>query len=137
MYCTKADLILRFNETEITNLSDVDGNGLIDEDVLQRAIDDASYEIDSYLVSKYSLPLVNPPADLVRKACDITRFHLYQSRGFLKDNDSQIERNYLRIIRYLEQVSKGTIELQITPSDTATASNGSLVSSNAPRGWEF
>lgn len=135
MYCTKADLLLRFDEDEITRITDVDGNGLIDEDVLQRAIDDASSEIDSYLVGRYSLPLVEPPADLIRKACDMVRFHLYQSRGLIESENDQVERNYLRIIRYLEQVAKGAIALQVTPSDTAISSTGVLIGSDARNDW--
>lgn len=135
MYCTKADLLLRFDEDEITRITDVDGNGLIDEDVLQRAIDDASSEIDSYLIGRYALPLVEPPKDLIRKACDMVRFHLYQSRGLIEKQDDQIERNYLRIIRYLEQVAKGVIDLQITPSDKATTNSSPLISSNPSQNW--
>jgi phage gp36-like protein len=133
MYCSKTDILTRFEESEIISLTDSLGFGVIDDAVLQQAIDDATAEIDSYLIGRYSLPFTNAPADLVRKACDLTRFNLYVNRG-LSDKDSQVERNYERIIRFLEQVSKGTISLQVSTPDIPP-SNTAMISSDARQDW--
>lgn len=79
MYCTQLDLDARGWAEEIAALSDKAGvlNGSVNAAVLNQAIEDASAEIDSYLVGHIALPLLNPSDFLVRKACDMTRFYLY------------------------------------------------------------
>ncbi len=134
MYCTQADILTRFNNTEIIGLTDTTETGVVDVVVLQQAIDDAAAEIDSYLIGRYALPFLNPPADLVHKACDLTRFNLYMNRG-LSDKDSQVERNYERIIRFLEQVAKGTIIFKSVAPDIAPTSTA-LIGSDSRQDWD-
>ena len=76
-YATQADLIDRFGETELAQRTNrVDGL-TIDVVVLGRALADADAEIDSYLATRYALPLATVPAVLVRLGADLARYRLY------------------------------------------------------------
>ncbi len=73
MYCTQAQMIERFGETLVAQLTDRGQHGAIDEAVLDAAIADASAEIDMYLAGRYELPLSSVPLTLARLACVLTR----------------------------------------------------------------
>lgn len=107
MYCTQANLTDRFSEREIIQLTDrsTPPAGTINTTVLNQAIADAEAEINSYLTG-YTLPLATVPANLVRIACDITRYYLYEDRVI-----EQVQTRYNDAIKYLMQVAKGTISL--------------------------
>ncbi len=79
MYCTEQDLIDRGWGEEIAGLSDKTGEmgGDVNEAILNQAIADASAKIDSYLVGLIALPIATPSPFVVRCACDMTRFYLY------------------------------------------------------------
>lgn len=68
-HATVQDLIVRYGEPEIRQLSDRDALGALDETVVGAALDDASAEIDSYLRVRHTLPFDTPPPGLVRAAC--------------------------------------------------------------------
>lgn len=133
-YCTKSDILARFDESELINLTDTAGMGEINNDVLQKAIDDATDEINSYLFGIYELPMVSPPSDLVQKACDITRFYLYSNRGII-ESGSQVERNFARVLEYLKQVSKGALKLNATLANKTTVVSSGIISSDARQSW--
>jgi phage gp36-like protein len=79
MYCTEADLIARGWGEEVAGLSDKTGEmgGDVNEAILNQAIADASAKIDSYLVGLIAIPIATPSPYVVRCACDMTRFYLY------------------------------------------------------------
>jgi len=108
-YCTRDDMISRFSEREIIQLTDHEGLGLIDELVLSQSISDASAEIDGYLAA-YSLPLESPPTLLSRSCCDVARYYLYDDQM-----TDQVERRYEAVIKYLSQIAKGNISLGLNP----------------------
>ena len=103
MYCTQQNLVDRFGETELIQLTDRDNIGVIDTSVLARAITDAGCEMDSYLTG-YSLPLATVPDNFERIACDIARYYLYDNLMA-----EQVKARYESCIRYLKDVSKGKL----------------------------
>ncbi len=76
-YATQADLVDRFGEQELQQRTDRSNGTVIDTVVLGRAQGDADAEIDSYLATRYTLPLASTPLVITRLACDITRYRLY------------------------------------------------------------
>lgn len=104
-YCTKADLISRGWETELISLSDKEGllGGVMNDVALEQAISDVSAEIDSHLVGHIPLPLAAPSDFLVRKACDMVRFYLYDI-GVIEP----VSKRYEAAIEYLVGVSNGS-----------------------------
>lgn len=104
-YCTQQNLIDRFDAAELIQRTDRANLGVIDAAVLAQAISDADAEINSYLTA-YPLPLATVPANLVRIACDITRYYLYDD--VVTD---QVKARYDSAIKYLVQVGRGLISL--------------------------
>ena len=104
-YCTPKNLIDRFGEAELVQLTDRDRLGVIDETVLAQAVSDADAEINAYLAA-YPLPLAIVPANLTRIAADIARYHLYDDQMI-----DSVQERYKAAIRYLEQVASGKISL--------------------------
>lgn len=114
MYCTQQDLIDRFTEIELIQLTDTGNLGVINAVTVARALADTDAEIDGYLAGRYNLPLTTPIATLNQKACDIARFYLHARK--VPEN---VQKRYDAVIRYFEQVAKGVIRLPIAATDTA------------------
>jgi phage gp36-like protein len=120
-YCNKADLIARGWETELISLSDKEGllNGVMNDAALEQAISDVSAEIDSHLVGHIPLPLVAPSEFLIRKACDMVRFYLYDI-GVIEP----VSKRYEAAIEFLAGVSTGATmlsSLMAAPVDPTAA----------------
>lgn len=103
-YCTVQNLTDRFSDDELIQLTDRANLGVINVTVLNQAISDADAEINGYLTAY--LPLASVPANLVRIACDITRYYLYDDAV-----TDQVQLRYDQAIKYLVQVAKGMISL--------------------------
>ncbi len=107
-YAAKADMIERFGEREILQLTDKHepGTGAIDEAVLDRALEDADGAIDAALQARYTLPLATVPKILKRYACDLARYHLYGDGA-----SDGVRKRYEDALKFLREVSAGTLNL--------------------------
>ena len=91
-YATVSDMILRFGETELIQLTDPQNNAVVDVSLVDVKLADAKAVIDGWIGSVFRLPLrgclkpaavpgdpatYEPPPQLVRLACDIARFYLF------------------------------------------------------------
>ena len=121
-YCEEQDLIDRFGEQELIQLTDRTQSGNIDDDVLNRAIADADAEIDSKLSTRYTLPLISVPAILTSYACDIARYRLYDDQIV----DVVTER-YKQALNWLKDIAEGKANL---PAD---AIDPDIVAYSTPR----
>ena len=128
-YCTPQDMIDRFGENELIDLTDRDDTGAINADVLGRAIDDASAKIDSYLGSRYQLPIDPLPPILVRYACDIARFNLYD-----ESVPDVVETRHKDATRFLELVAAGKVLLGVNHQGESPVmtDNQSVMSASKP-----
>jgi phage gp36-like protein len=109
-YALKQDLVDRFGEKELRELTDRVNRPptTIDDAVVTRALGDAAALIDGYLAKKYALPLVETPPALTKVAADIARYFLH---GKAADKDSPVTAAYNQAIGWLRDVSKGLVEL--------------------------
>lgn len=123
MYATRSDMVSRFGEKETRLITDVDGTGNINEDVLGYALRAASDEIDGYIAGRYTLPLVTVPPILTGIACDITRYRL---TGTERVCEEEIRDRYRDGIRYLEKVAKGDVTLGAASSGGAAVPSSSV-----------
>lgn len=105
-YCTRQNLIDRYGEEELIQLTDRANIGQIDDAVLDQAIADAAAEIDGYLSARYTLPLGSVPAALTRVAADIARYDLYSSVA-----PEHVRQRYEDARRFLEQIAAGRVQL--------------------------
>ena len=129
-YCTQADLVTRFGEQELIQLTDRDILGVIDETVLAQAIAEASGEIDGYLRGRYPLPLLATTSELSRIAGDIARYRLYDDQLI-----DVVEERYKQAVDWLKSVAAGRIVLPDDIIDTTagqTVSGGISVAAPSP-----
>lgn len=114
MYATPSDVTNRWRE-------DVTVTGLSNDDLLQ-ALSDASDEIDSRLAVRYTLPLPEVPAVLVRLAVDIA---VYLSATDAMRMTELKEKRYQAAVKWLDRVAEGKAQLVLIAS-TDTDGDGDI-----------
>ncbi|MGE0671966.1 MAG: gp436 family protein [Methylibium sp.] len=119
-YAVKQDLIERFKEAELAQLTDPENAATeIDDTTLDRALVDADAEIDGYLGGRYRLPLATVPRLLTNIACDIARYRLYDDRA-----TEQVTTRYKDAVRLLEKIQKGDVSLGLDAAQQPTQTTG-------------
>lgn len=128
-YASQQDMVDRFSEREIVLLTDRSGTAdIIDTAVLGQAQTDADAEIDAYLASRYALPLASTPGSIVRIACDITRYRLYEDGA----PDIVVER-YKAAVRFLEHLANGKVSLGLPAAEQPADVQAAPVHNAPPR----
>lgn len=83
MLLTRADMESRYGAKELIDLTDRGRYESINDEVLDKALGDATALVQSFLgalgIRAEALPSPPPPA-LVIKACDIARWYLYEDK---------------------------------------------------------
>ena len=104
-YATKADIITIYGRDYLSDLLPVDVavENEVDEAVGE-ALASACAEIDSYLSTRYSLPLGGSPQALKRPAIDIASYILANRQSRITE---QIEKRYEQAIDLLKNISTG------------------------------
>jgi len=124
-YASQVDMVERFGEQELIQLTDRSHTGTIDVSVLDRALADATAEIDGYLAARYQLPLTTTPTVLVRVCADIARYHLHDDHI-----PEPVEMRYKAAIDLLKQVSMGRVAIGVSDTgDVPTSNDGAEITS--------
>ena len=89
---------------------------------LDRALADADDEINTYLATRYGLPLASVPAVLKRVAADIARYYLYDETA----NDA-VTRRYNDAVKFLRAVANGTASLGLDLAGAEVNQDGTAV----------
>jgi len=105
-YVTQQQLVARFGEEELIQLTDRANVGAIDAAVLNQAIADAGAEIDGYLAGRYQLPLAQVPSVIALYCGDITRYRLYDDAA-----RDEVRKRYEDAMKFLRLVSEGKVRL--------------------------
>jgi len=129
-YATRQGMIDRFGEDELIQLTDraTPTTDMIDDTVLNAALNDADSEINSYIQARYPLPLASIPLQISRIARDIARYYLYDDSV-----TETVEKRYKEALKTLEQIAKGIVHLGLDPvGDTTPSSASPETSANAP-----
>lgn len=118
-YADLETMVVRFGQDEMVRISNRNRSALeINAEVVWRAIDDASAEVDSYL-GRYTLPLAAVPRVLINVTCDIARYRLYDDRA-----TDQVTRRYTDAVRMLEKVARGDLQLGMSAAQTVVPTTG-------------
>lgn len=128
-YATESDLRAAFSERELTDVADRDGDGFADPDVLALALARADGIVDSYLRSRFALPLAETP-DLVRECALAVARHI-----LAKDHPTdRIKGDYERALAWLKEIREGKMDVGLTPADAAApaTSGGPQTSGGRP-----
>lgn len=128
-YNTKQNMIDRYGEEELIQLTDRAASGVINDTVLDQAIADAGAEIDGYLGGRYQLPLAVTPPIITVYACDMTRYRLYDDAA-----TEQVEKRYQDALKFLRLAAEGKVQLgpasdgsKATPAGGAQMESGGRV----------
>jgi phage gp36-like protein len=113
-YCTTQDLVNRFGELEIIQLSDFDGLNAINQSIVDQAIADSDGEINSALRARYKLPLLVIPPELLAISCDIVRYRLMRD-----DVIDAAKDRYNRAVIFLRDLANGKAVLPVEVNDIA------------------
>ena len=108
-YVTQQQLIERFTQDKLVQLTDRANDGNLDASVLNEAIADAGRMIDSYVGPRYALPLAQVRIDaspLTRVAGDLV---IYFLQGDLATEEA--ERRYKEALAFLRDVQRGQASL--------------------------
>jgi phage gp36-like protein len=131
-YATQQDLIDRFGERELVQLTDRVNKPAttIDDVVVDRAIGDAEALADGYLAKAYALPLVAVPLVLTKVTCDVARYYLH---GKAAEKDGPVLRAYAEATAWLRDVSRGLVVLDVGGEAAAPVGGGAVRTSGPER----
>lgn len=122
-YATRSDLVDRFGATEIAQREKMLPPGGI-----ERALDDASSDIDGYLAARYAVPIIPAPLHLVRLACDIARYRI------LGDSAStDVRGRYTDAIAAVRDIGAGRSRLTEVEPSAAARDSATVELVSAPR----
>jgi phage gp36-like protein len=130
-YCTRNDLEAAYGEDRIAGWSRFDSSAV------ERAIRNASAEIDGYLISGgYAVPLSGPPENLRKYCIDIASANLVISAGVL-DNDpggKAVIEEAKNARQFLTKVAEGKFKIPDYANDEeVSAPPGGVLVSSMPR----
>lgn len=115
MYCTIEDIKGMVEEGVLIYLTDDAGECVIKEERITEAIEDADAEIKGYLQKRYPLPLPSTPSVIKKLSKDIALYNLFSRKGIDKEkNEENVVSRYKNAIRFLENLSKGLVNLGIS-----------------------
>ncbi len=110
-YCTAEDLTERLSNDELIQLTDDAGTGVVNQDIVSRAISAAQDTIDGYLRGRYTVPLVSVPGLIKNIAADLTAYKLFKRRNQLVVNEAK-ELMYKKAVAQLKDIQAGVILLE-------------------------
>lgn len=113
-YATQQDLIDRFGEEELIQVSDPQ-NMAIDPVKVVKALDDASNRIDTDVAALYTVPVNPPHPALVLLCADIARYYLHSDKA-----NENIRKAYEDALKLLEKIRSGLVPLPGATSNTTT-----------------
>lgn len=127
---TKQDMVERFGQVELAQITDHEHGTEINDDALNLALADATDEAQSYLKGA-GIIINNPQKALVLKVCDIARYYLYEN-GVTEI----VEKRYLQAIQWLKTVQKNPAMLREDTSDDDDINSGIAVKPNVMPQWK-
>jgi phage gp36-like protein len=125
-YCTPQDLIDRFGQAEVAQLSP-SLLGQVDTAKVQRACDDAGDLVDGYLRPRYALPLSAVPSLLVKLSATIARFELHL--GGDRQPTDQVRKDRDDAIAFLKDVAAKKADLGLDGTGEEPAEDASTSAS--------
>ncbi|OGP61826.1 MAG: hypothetical protein A2V67_04870 [Deltaproteobacteria bacterium RBG_13_61_14] len=130
-YIDKSDLDLALSRAELTGLTDDEGAGIPNDEVIARAIADAEALVESYAGKRYAVPLSSATAMVKRLCVVIARFNLCDRRRNMPES---VRETYQDAIKLLQDVSTGKAKLD--GLSEAESASGKVTSAGVVDGGE-
>lgn len=122
-YATATDLTDRYGASALVLAADRDGDGVADTAAVDRALADATGEVDSYIAARYPVPLAAPlPSRVVQVTVDIAFYRLCREAGSYTE---EIRQRYDDALAWLRDVARGIATLG-QPAEAPAASAGDV-----------
>jgi phage gp36-like protein len=118
-YLTIHDFVRRFGLPEVVRMTDADGSGRIDRELLVAQLVDAQAVVESHLAGRYQLPLAQPPIVIQKAIADLARASLYPNGA--PDGVAEAAKASLRM---LESIRDGKLPIA-SATPLAPAEQGS------------
>ena len=115
-YATRTDIEDLYGAAALY-VADRDGDGVPEAAAIDRALDDASAEIDAYLRVLYDTPVAPVPQLLVQLACDIALYRLAQT-GDVRTEEHRAR--YEDALKTLARLAEGKMKLPPPPPPPST-----------------
>jgi phage gp36-like protein len=128
MYCTVTEYVKRYGERELVQRTDRYGDRpeTVRVDVFERASNDASAWIHTYVSGRYTVPFVNTvaqpaPQIIIAIACRETRYLLFEG-GVERGDAMQLQHEQDE--RTLRDIRDGKLKLDIQPEPAVAPVTG-------------
>lgn len=121
-YCIVDDLLGQVPAETLLRLTDDEETGIVNQQRVNEAIENAEAEIDAYAQARLPVPF-NPVPKVIRKlAIDIALYNLFSRRGIEEGSSDEIViSRYKDAIKFLENLAKGLVSIgQPTPPPQQT-----------------
>lgn len=156
-YATPADLLARFDAEEIAQRADRgiprlvtsnllataaaggDLSGFTAEEraatakaltLVNSALADADSDIDGYVSTRYTVPLVPVPTVVKRLACDLARYYLYDDQA-----TETVQKRRDAAVSTLRDISAGKVSLGDSSVSTPAPATSGVEMTSAPSVW--
>lgn len=118
MYATKQNMIDQYGMQPLIELTDrvEPYTEAIVDNVLNMALSNADALINSYISTRYQLPVSNTPEVLRRHACIIAYYDLHRGR-----RPDEARKDYEDTLSFLKSVSRGDARLDIAGIEAASS----------------
>lgn len=113
-YAVKDDIEQIHGTDMLERVADRDGDGELDTDAVDLALESASSEIDSYISVRYTTPLAAPPPIIKQYCVDIALYRLASSSTRVTE---EMRQRYEDAIDWLKAVSKGDAAIDVGGDD--------------------
>lgn len=127
-YASTTDLSNRFGNDELMDIAANETGDALNDTRITSALEDADAEINTYLSTRYSLPLTSAPSVLVGVACDIARYRLYANQ-----TTDEVTERYNSRIAWLKSISKGDAALGLTEQSQTQQGSLAIDQTSNPR----
>ncbi len=130
-YASYDDLVTRFGETKLTQLTDraTPLARVPDRGVIEAALADATETIDGYAAGRYLTPLSPVPAPVLRWCADMAFYYLHTGTGKVPDD---VRKMFEDALAGLKDMSKGVIVFRAEGVPAANVPGGGSIKLDAP-----
>lgn len=123
MYCELADILAQVDRQKLIDLSNDDnepvldgsGNPTINTANVDKAIEAAGSEIDSYASVRHQVPFLPVPPIIKKLAVDIAIYNLF-SRKWTGEEEDNIILRYKNAVKLLEKIAEGKVQIGASES---------------------
>lgn len=115
LYADQQAIVDLYGEDLLLIVSDHDGDGNPDEQVVHSGLTSAHQLVDAYLSAQYTVPLTNTPGIVKKCTIDIAVYNMALDQA---RRTTEMRVRYEDALKHLELIAKGTIGLGLPPEDT-------------------